>query len=108
MELKSLVEKSQTEDTQKDGQTTMNHVLEFEQVLLKKEIIVRIFQMSVNFGIYFKQETRKKSSIFRKLSLINPFVPNAPFLYPLKTLENLNGFLMFSGGRERMRRERMG
>ena len=43
MELKSLVEKSQTEDTQKDGQTTMNHVLEFEQVLLKKEIIVRIF-----------------------------------------------------------------
>ena len=43
MELKSLVEKSQTEDTQKDEQTTKNHVLEFEQVLLKKEIIVRIF-----------------------------------------------------------------
>ena len=27
----------------------------------------------------------------------NPFVPNSPFLYPLKTLEKLYGFLMFSG-----------
>ena len=27
---------------------------------------------------------------------VNPFVLNAPFLYPLKTSENLNSFLMFS------------
>ena len=27
----------------------------------------------------------------------NPFVPNAPFLYPLKTLENLTFFLCFRG-----------
>ena len=33
---------------------------------------------------------------------VNPFVPNAPFLYPLKTLENLCAFLMLSGGRERL------
>ena len=34
---------------------------------------------------------------------VNPFVPNAPFLYPLKTSENLTenlSFLMFSMGRE--------
>ena len=29
----------------------------------------------------------------------NPFLPNAPILYPLKTPENLfSGFLVFSGG----------
>ena len=40
----------------------------------------------------------------------NAFVPNAPFLYLLKTSENLKpyGFLMFSGGRERMHWEQMG
>ena len=37
-----------------------------------------------------------------------PFVPNAPFLYPLKTLESCQGFLMFSGSRERVRWEQMG
>ena len=37
----------------------------------------------------------------------NPFVPNAPFLYPLKTSENLKVFLMFSGGRERVHWEKM-
>ena len=35
MQLKSLFEDCQTKDTQKDEQITMNHVLEFEQVLLK-------------------------------------------------------------------------
>ena len=38
------------------------------------------------------------------LSIINPFVPNAPFLYPLKKY----GFLMFSEGTERVNWERMG
>ena len=28
---------------------------------------------------------------------INPFVPNAPFLYPLKTSENLTAFWFFHG-----------
>ena len=35
-----------------------------------------------------------------------PFVSNVPFLYPLKTLENL--FLMFSEGKERVHWKRMG
>ena len=39
--------------------------------------------------------------------VVNPFVPNASFFYPLKTSENL-GFLMFSGGSERVHWERMG
>ena len=35
---------------------------------------------------------------------VNPFFPNAHFLYPLKTSENL----MFSGGRERVHWQRIG
>ena len=38
--------------------------------------------------------------------IVNPFVPNAPFLYPLKTSENR--FLMFSGGRGKVHWEQMG
>ena len=38
----------------------------------------------------------------------NPFVPNPPFLYPLKTSENRKAILMFSGGRERVHWEQMG
>ena len=41
-------------------------------------------------------------------SQLNPFVPNAPFLYPLETSENSKVFLMFSGDRERVHWERMG
>ena len=37
----------------------------------------------------------------------NPFVPNAPFFYPLKTSENRQGFL-FSEGRERVHWKQMG
>ena len=37
--------------------------------------------------------------------MINPFVPNAPLLYPLKTSENLS---MFSGSRERVHWEEIG
>ena len=35
---------------------------------------------------------------------INPYVPNAPFLYPLETSENRK-VCMFSGGTERVRWE---
>ena len=31
------------------------------------------------------------------LAIVNPFVPNAPFLYPLKTLEYLTVFWCFQG-----------
>ena len=37
----------------------------------------------------------------------NPFVPNAPFLYPLKTSKPY-GFLMFAGRIERVHWEQMG
>ena len=33
----------------------------------------------------------------RNILYINPFVPNAPFLYPLKTSENLTVFWCFQG-----------
>ena len=39
---------------------------------------------------------------------LNPFVPNAPFLYPLKTSENLTENLIFSRGRERAHWRLMG
>ena len=44
--------------------------------------------------------------------VINPFLPNAPFLYPLKTSEKskvIQGvILMFSGGRESVNWEGLG
>ena len=40
--------------------------------------------------------------------LFNPFVPNAPFLYPLKILENLKFSDVFRGGRERVHWKQMG
>ena len=40
--------------------------------------------------------------------LLNPFVPNAHLLYPMKTSENLNDFLMFSWGREKVHWEQIG
>ena len=45
--------------------------------------------------------------IFSQLYHFNPFVPNAPFPYPLKTPENLS-FLMFSGVTETVYREQIG
>ena len=42
------------------------------------------------------------------LNLLNPFVPNASFLYPPENIRKPYGFLMFSGGRERVNWERMG
>ena len=42
-------------------------------------------------------------------ALLSPFVPNAPFLYLPKTSENRKVFfLMFSGGKERVHREKNG
>ena len=38
----------------------------------------------------------------------NRFIPNAPFLYPPENIRKPYGFLMFSGGRERVHWERMG
>ena len=38
------------------------------------------------------------------VNFFKPFVPNAPFFYPLKTSENL----MFLGGRERVHWKQMG
>ena len=38
----------------------------------------------------------------------NSFVPSAPFFLPLEDIGKPCGFLMFSGGRERMHWERMG
>ena len=44
----------------------------------------------------------KKGSTF-----INPFVPNAPFLYPLKTSEKCKVFWRFQGVRERVHWEKI-
>ena len=50
---------------------------------------------------------KKKFSMYVGiLTQLNPFFPNVPFLYPMKTFGN--GFLMFSGGRERLHWKQMG
>ena len=47
----------------------------------------------------FRKEKFKKKICFTlvKFDVFNQFVPRAPFLYPLKTLENLNVFWCFQG-----------
>ena len=56
----------------------------------------------------FSDYLRDNTSQLVWLNLLNLFVPNAPFPYPLKTKKKPQGFLMFSGGRERVHWERMG
>ena len=55
----------------------------------------RIFKLCV-----FK--CKKKMFYYCKFNVFNPFFPNAPFLYPLKTSEKLYCFLMFPECRERV------
>ena len=38
-----------------------------------------------------------KDMLFYETFLLNPFVPNAPFVYPLKTSENSKVFWCFQG-----------
>ena len=39
--------------------------------------------------IFLKKIKKQNSKTNATLKWVNPFVPNAPFLYPLKTSENL-------------------
>ena len=48
---------------------------------------------SLNFNIFGSYE----SQATLKEPLLNPFIPNAPFLYPLKTSENRKVFWCFQG-----------
>ena len=45
-----------------------------------------------------REVTKVENKTFRLVkTLVNPFVPNAPFLYPLKTSESLTIFCCFQG-----------
>ena len=58
----------------------------------------------------FKPTILKKTSNSRKQRNIiwfNPFIPNAPFLYPPENMRKPYGFRMFPGGRERVHWEQM-
>ena len=59
------------------------------------------------FGKKICAETFIKIEREAPVPFVNPFVPNAPFLYPLKTSEN-RSFLIFSEGRKRVHWEQMG
>ena len=49
-----------------------------------------------SLGYYMSLVARKKDD-----HRVNPFVPNAPFLYPLKTSENVSVFRCFQGVEKR-------
>ena len=68
------------------------------------------FKLAAYDGVYSLKTQLKLSSALKCLALvmIKPFAPNAPFLYPLKTLENQKVFLMFPGRRKRVHWEQMG
>ena len=60
-------------------------------------------EISKNLGLFLP-----KYDNFMLIGDLNPFVPNAPFLYPLKTSEDLTFSFCFEGSRERVHWERMG
>ena len=66
-------------------------------------IVIRVVFSTVSntYDEAFVQKQLVAKRTFRK-KLLNPFVPNAPFLYPLKTSENLRE------DRKRMHPEQMG
>ena len=53
--------------------------------------------LKVTEGSSYAEAANTFSLVFRLSFVVNPFLANAPILYPVKTLENLV-FLVFSGG----------
>ena len=76
----------------------------WNKINMKKIYIVLLYSrtshpFSVNKN---RRKLLSKAKLLKKLRLffrinINPFSPNVPFLYPLKTSENLNVFWYFQG-----------
>ena len=68
----------------------------------KDDVLRRISLVYVKKGAIF--------CLFRVSHLlnVNPLQPGAVYLYPLKTSENLKGFLMFSGGIDKQHQAVMG
>ena len=98
-----------------DNQHLNQNVTEGNRNLLEfcKEMNLSIIDISkrIKTPFFFKSKlhlNKKVSRILRDIyhkemaQTFNPFVFNAPFLYPLKRSENREGFLIFSGGRERV------
>ena len=78
-------------------------VMNYTLLIYKYPFYNCIALSSSNFPIFFINIfiSEKVCSKLRQKCQINPFVPNIPFLYPLKTSENLKV------GRERVRWEQM-
>ena len=55
----------------------------------------------VSIYVHWKREEIISSMQYVRPLLFNPFVPNAPFLYPLKTSENCKVFWCFQGVKKR-------
>ena len=63
-------------------------------------LILSLFEFFWIVGIEVVIETME--------TILNLFVPNAPFLYPPENVTKPEGFLTFSGGRERVHWTQMG
>ena len=63
--------------------------------------VSKSFQVHTHFGLQilfiYSPSYLRHRWLQRVLNLFNPFVPNAPFFYPLKTSENLTIFWCFQG-----------
>ena len=62
---------------------------------------------------YFESKIKRFAIVFKRIdyqlfSYFNPFVPNALFLYPLKTSENITVFWYFQRDKEKVHWEQMG
>ena len=72
--------------------------------IFKENTCVRVSLIKLQAYSYFEKHLETTASSFwffvlpfPSSDVINPFVPNVPFLYPLKTSENLTVFQCFQG-----------
>ena len=62
---------------------------------LRTKTHVSIFRVQRIISLFFSCASSERTKCECRFFIINPFVPNAPFLYPLKTSENLTVFWCF-------------
>ena len=51
----------------------------------------KLLELSHKLWLFFIAKLKEKRGSLLTTVCVNPFVPNVPFLYPLKTLENRKG-----------------
>ena len=79
----------------------------YPKILIFHGTVLALIGNLINYKRVSYLQSMKIMIVILEIETINPFVPNAPFLYPLKISENRKVFLCFHGDRERVHWVRM-